>query len=398
MSGAWFTVFKKEMARFFGDKRLLFSTVILPGLMIYLMYSVMGMAMSSMLDTEESVYKVAVANMPSAYEAFLPEESFEIEQISPESLEECKKELSDKTLDLCVIFPENFEASVTSFNTNDTDREIPNIELYYNSTSVESSSAYDSFEAIFNAFETKISNVFDINYVESVEDFQKYDVATDAETTGTLFASILPVLLIVFMFSACMSLAPESIAGEKERGTIATLLITPIPRNQIVIGKICSLACIALLSGISSFLGTFLSMPAMLGSMSDEMSTQYYTASDYVCLVLLILSTVLLFVTAISILSALAKTVKEATTLVMPLMIVVMVISFASMYSTSAKSEFFWYFIPVYNTVQGMVGIFSFTSSPVNLTISVVSNVLFSLLGVFVLAKMFNNEDIIFGK
>lgn len=398
MSDAWFSVFKKEMARFFGDKRLFFSTVILPGLMIYLVYSVMGTAMDSMFDMEEKVYKIAAANMPSAYEDMLSEESFEIEKISADDLEDYKTRLSDKEIDLCVIFPENFEPSVSSFNPNDPNREIPNIELYFNSTSVPSSTAYDLFEGTFNAFETQISNVFDINYAETAEDFKKYDVATEAETTGTLFASILPMLLIIFMFSACTSIAPESIAGEKERGTIATLLITPIPRNQIVIGKICSLACIALLSGLSSFLGTFLSMPALLGSMSEEMSAQYYTVADYAWLVLLILSTVLLFVTVISILSALAKTVKEASTLVMPLMIVIMVVSFASMYETSAKEEFFWYLIPVYNTVQGMIGIFSFTGAPLNFITATLSNVLFSLLGVFVLAKMFNNEDIIFGK
>ena len=398
MSGAWFSVFKKEMARFFGDKRLFFSTVILPGLMIYLVYSVMGTAMDSMLDMEETVYKLAVANMPSAYEELLTEDSFEIEKFSADDLDDYKTKLSDKEIDLCVIFPENFENSVALFNPNDTSREIPNIELYYNSTSVPSTTAYDLFEGTFNAVETQMSNVFDINYAETAEDFEKYDVATEAESTGTLFASVLPVLLIVFMFSACMSLAPESIAGEKERGTIATLLITPIPRNQIVIGKICSLACTALLSGLSSFIGTFLSLPALLGSMSEEMSAQYYTVADYIWLVLLILSTVLLFVTAISILSALAKTVKEASTLVMPLMIIVMVVSFASMYATSAKEEMFWYLIPVYNTVQGMIGIFSFTGAPVNFIVAALSNVVFSLLGVFVLAKMFNNEDIIFGK
>lgn len=70
-----------------------------------------------------------------------------------------------------------------------------------------------------------------------------------------IFSSMLPMLLMIFLFTGCMSVAPESIAGEKERGTIATLLVTPVKRSHIAIGKIIALSIIALLSGISSTLG-----------------------------------------------------------------------------------------------------------------------------------------------
>lgn len=72
---------------------------------------------------------------------------------------------------------------------------------------------------------------------------------------------MLPMLLMLFLFSGCMAVAPESIAGEKERGTIATLLVTPMKRSDLAIGKILALALIALLSGISSALGTVLALP-----------------------------------------------------------------------------------------------------------------------------------------
>ena len=66
-----------------------------------------------------------------------------------------------------------------------------------------------------------------------------------------VFSSLLPMLLMMFLYSGCASVAPESIAGEKERGTIATMLITPTKRSDIAIGKILALAIIALLSGTS---------------------------------------------------------------------------------------------------------------------------------------------------
>lgn len=395
MKNAALSVFKKEMMRFFGDRRLVFTTLIMPGLLIFVIYSVMGQAMSSMLENDESsAYSVSAVNMPTSAEKLFTSDTFDIKKISADKLESEKEKLSEKKRDLCIVFPENFDNAVLNFNPADSDRDIPNVEIYYNSTSITSGYAYDSALTLLNQFETSVSNVFDINGSVNT----KYDVATEADTTGSMFASILPMLLMVLLFSSCMQLAPESIAGEKERGTIATLLITPAPRGQIAMGKILALSCIALLSGLSSFLGTYLSMPALLGEMSDEISTQCYVFTDYLWLIIMILSTVILFVTLISILSAFAKTVKEAATFVTPLMIIIMLVSFASMYSTTCKEELYWYLIPVYNSVQSMIGIFSFTAVSTNLVASALSNVAYSLIGVFVLTKMFNSEKVMFSR
>lgn len=90
--------------------------------------------------------------------------------------------------------------------------------------------------ALLDGYESSLSNKFDINSGSG-----SYDLATDADTAGTFLSSMMPMLLMIFLFSGCMSTAPESIAGEKERGTIATLLITPLRRRDLALGKICCL-------------------------------------------------------------------------------------------------------------------------------------------------------------
>ena len=58
------TILKKELARFFGDKRLAFSSILLPGLLIYIMYTFMGSALSTMFESTEeasSIYAVSVS-------------------------------------------------------------------------------------------------------------------------------------------------------------------------------------------------------------------------------------------------------------------------------------------------------------------------------------------------
>ena len=98
---------------------------------------------------------------------------------------------------------------------------------------------------LLDAYENSIANKFDINAGEGT-----YDLASERDTSATFFAALLPMLLMIFLFSGCMAVAPESIAGEKERGTITTILVTPIRRSDLAIGKITALSVIALLSGI----------------------------------------------------------------------------------------------------------------------------------------------------
>jgi sodium transport system permease protein len=241
-------------------------------------------------------------------------------------------------------------------------------------------------------YETSLSNKFDINNGED-----SFDLASDEDVTGQIFATILPYLMMIFLFSGCMAVAPESIAGEKERGTISTLLVTPIKRNELAIGKIISLSVIALLSGLSSFLGTMLSLPKLMGS-SIDVNTAVYKIGDYFALLGIILTTVLLLISLIAIISAFAKTVKEAGTLIMPLMLIVMLTGVSSMFSKSASTNLAVYFIPIYNSVQSMNGIFSFSTNSIGLAITLVINIVYSVLLAYVLSKMFESEKIMFKK
>lgn len=398
MSNSWFTVFKKELARFFGDKRLVFTTVILPGLLIYVLYTIMGSAMQNVMNVDGSqTYNIDTINMPASLVEMFEENNIEIDQVDISSFEDSRKKLDEKEIELCIVFPSDFVSCISEFKQSGEDYQAPNVEIYYNSSNISSTTAYQLADNILSSFETSVSNVFDINNAPD-GDTSVYDTATKEESAGTMLASMLPMLVLVFLYSACSSIAPDSIAGEKERGTIATLLITPIPRSHIAIGKIAALALISLLSGLSSFLGTYLSMPSLLDAGSDSISTNNYSASAYIQLVLVILSTVLIFVTLISVISAFAKTVKEATTLAMPLMMAVMFVSITTVFGSDAKADFYWYLIPVYNSLQSLIGIFSFSANPANVAISLVSNLVYSSFGVFALAKMFNNEKVIFGR
>lgn len=387
------TIMKKELARFFKDKRMVIVTVFLPGIMIYALYTFMGSAMTDMYTvSEDYVPSVYAVNASEAVAQVCSAADLEITDIGMEKADEIKNEITDQNADLLLIFPEEFDNSVAEYEIS-SGAQAPNIEVYYNSASTDSSAAYSMMMTLLDTYEGSLANKFDVNYGNS-----DFDLASDKDMAGQVFSSMLPMLMLIFLFSGCMSVAPESIAGEKERGTIATLLITPMKRSELAIGKILSLSIIALLSGASSFLGTFLSLPKLMGGAAEGLDASYYMISDYVMLFFVIISTVLLFVGLISIISAFAKTIKEATTVIMPLMLVVMLVGVTSMFGGGAKSGLVYYLIPVYNSVQSMNGIFSFSYSDVNLLVTVGVNILYTLICIFVLTKMFNSERIVYSK
>ena len=388
MKNIW-TIMKKEISRFFKDKRLVLALV-LPGILIYLIYSFLGNGIFSKLGgTDENyVYQIYTANMPEAFkEPFSKTDKIELHAISSEEANAVKDKVADKDTDLLVVFPDDFEEAYEAVK-NGTSETYPQVQLYYNTTRTEGSQAYALFSTLISEFQQEVNP-----YFLAVPQ----DLATAKDTTGMIFSMIAPMLVLMFLFSGCMAVAPESIAGEKERGTFATMLVTPVKRSHIAVGKIISLSVLSLISGLCSFLGLILSLPKLMGGM-EGVSASVYSAGSYLMLLGIILSSVLVIVSLISVVSALAKSVKEATNMIGPMMILVMLLGVSTMFSSGAVGSFFWYLIPLYNSARAMSGIFSFAASPVAVFITIGANVAAAVLLAFALAKMFDNEKIMFNK
>ncbi len=387
------TIIRKEFARFFKDKRMIFTTVLMPGLLIYLIYSFMGQGMmKEFMTDDEYVAKAYVQNMPKELSPMFDELSAEWTTVSQAELEDVKGLIQEKEADVLVVFPENFIAEVDAYDVAGG-QSAPNVEIYYNSTESESQKIYSIITEMLNNYEASMANKLDVNAGDV-----SYDLASKKDVTGQMFAMLLPMLLMSFMFSGCISVAPESIAGEKERGTIATLLVTPMKRSALALGKIISLSCIALLAGVSSFAGTMLSLPKLMGGEESGMDTSVYVLSDYLLLLGVILTTVLVMVSLISIISAFAKSIKEAGTMVSPLMILVMLVGLSPMFGGDAEKSLGMFCIPIYNSVQCMHAIFSFTYQPVQVVVTIIVNVVFAGLMAWALTRMFNSEKVMFSK
>ena len=377
---AIFAIIKKEFSRFFLDKRMVLTTLLLPGLLIYVVYTAIGSITSAIAEVP-STPAVYVQNMPESLSDAIGG-MFEVRQQSV-SDEEAKEQIRQGDIDLLVIFPENFD------ELGATSGEVPSVSIYYYSAETASSSAYSMMVALLDGYEQQISNVFDINSGGDV-----YDLADSSSVSMYILSMIVPMVLIMLMLSGCVSVVLESIAGEKERGTIATLLVTPMKRSSLAVGKILSLSVIAMLSGISSFVGLILSLPNMMGGTGVDFSLAAYGALDYLGLLLVVISTVLVFVALLSIISAYARSTKEANGLIAPVMILIMVCSLCSMFLTSPSIGFF--FIPVLNSALCISSLMAGTFAVAPFVITMCVNLVFAALLSVILTFMFNSEKVMF--
>ena len=276
MKSDLFTIIKKEFARFFGDKRMVF-TALMPGFLIYALYSFMGDGMTQMYEPEDGyVYEINVVNMPQTM-AFLKDiELIEITEIEAKDVDAVKDAIQEDEADILVVFPENFDAEMLAYDVLTATTPAPNVEMYYNSASTESGTAYSIMQELLNGFEQSMANKFDI-----CQGDKEYDLATEEDISAMIISMMMPMLILMMLFSGCLSVASESIAGEKERGTIATLLVTPMKRSDLALGKMISLSTFGLFSGLSSFIGIMLSLPKLMGGSGIDNMSFGYSVADY---------------------------------------------------------------------------------------------------------------------
>ena len=398
------TIFFKELRRFFTEPRML-AALFLPGIIIYIFYSLMGTFMETSFapssgKPENYTYQIVATNNYSStdevaplifdvFDAYLPinesSNKSEYHYINLDQVSEYKEALSNHEYDLLIVFNDNFEDSlkgeISSTKTN--------ISLYYDGSDSISTYLYTVFTSLVDTTYTNFTvNIENGIYVDG-------NVSPENYTFKNIMSFVVPLVTISLLFSTVISICPEAIAGEKERGTLASLLMTPMKRTELVIGKISALSIVSLSSGLVSFLGLVISLPNLYGGGMTLGSL--FSPASFIMLLLLILTTLCVFVTLGLVISAFSKSIKEAGSYLTPIMTILMV---ASIIPFSIDMSGIGYaFIPLLNIVSSMNLLIRETNLDLLLpyiSITAVMNIVLSGVLIFITAKLFNSEKIMF--
>ncbi|MCM1084512.1 MAG: ABC transporter permease [Clostridium sp.] len=374
-----FTVIKRELKGIFKDKLLISQIIFLPFLIM------VGYAMLMVVMSEDTDNNDASAYFVNAPEYMLDGfETMNAERIDAADIDAVKSKIAQKEAQLLIVFPDNFKA----------DTENPqNIDIWYNSADASSVELWSSATIYLNTFQPY---VFTINMSEAVT----YDLSDEEQKTLSLFGSLLPTMLIMVVFITIMNISAEAIAGDKERGFLNTILITPASRGSIAAGKAFSIYILAVIGGLSTFGGMIVSLPK-ISKATGLTANIVYTFSDYALLFAVTMITVFASVSVLLIISTLSGSVKQATSISSVMTFVFMIPSL--LLSTDSFEKVIRNigmrnnFIPIWNTILNIRSVIMLDYKAYDIMISVMVNIVFCIAATAFVAYCFKNEKIVNG-
>jgi len=400
------TVLRKELARVFTDRRLVISAFVMPALTIALLYGVMGVMITRMVeDRQAHQTEIAVIDAPASFTTYIQnhqQEDMTLQLVDASSLPELKGYLFTGELDAILVFEKGFDTRLIHY---ETEANQPEIKIYYNAAedySVDARSRLMS--GLLEDYEAGVltARFGDASYLSAFERADEV-VADPKKVAGKGIGSFLPLLLSIFLFAGGMGVGLDAIAGEKERGTMATMLVTPVRREAIAFGKLLSLGVVAFLSSVSTMVGMIASAPFATFLFSNpEIESEAAAAAGFIispgyiaALLFITIVLTMLYVALICLVSVYARNVKEAGTYITPVYMLVMLLGVLTTFGTGQPN--LWLFgIPIYGNIMLMKMSLSYEMTWQMLALNTGVSLVFLAALVAVIRKMFNSERIMF--
>ncbi len=394
-------VYRKELTEALRDRRTLISTLLVPLLLFPLMSVGFGaLAATLVKKAEEETPRVMLlggSDSPAILEALRASKKFEIVPASPD----WKDKIINKEIRAAIASPDGFGASPEQQNPQ-------TIAIYKYEGELKSSISADTVERSLKAYrDTIVEARLDADHVPSsvLTPFRiKQDnVAPPEKVGGAAFGGIIGYMVILLCLTGGMYLAMDLTAGEKERGTMETILSSPISRLDLVLGKFFLVLTASLVTAALSVLSMGVSFWGMqqlkafdVSKNPDAAGMQLHIGFTAVLSVFLMaLPLAVLFSAGLITISLFAKSYKEAQSYVSPLMILVIVPAVAAMLpgvELTAKLAL----IPILNVSLLCKELVTGTYHWNFIALIFLSTCVYAAAALFLAVKMFQREDVLF--
>lgn len=391
-------IVQKELRRVYSDKKLIVSLFIMPAvLMVGIMVLASRMAMMKEDDINQHIPVVYVQNEPNGFEEFVEQCQVDAKIIPVDDtmeIDAIKDDIIEGDADLLYIFDADF---LNKIDTYDTGSGVPIVEEYYNSSEDYSSAAQASFSAVLSQLQNSILvKRFGTSDAITAFSVDSQVILNEEKASGQLLGQFIPYFVSILMFAGAMGLAVDAIAGEKERGTMASMLLTPTSRKDIALGKMISLIILSGLSAAVYIIIMLVSFPLMFSDADMSGFSISLNAGQIAELVVLLLSMVFLYVAIISLAAVMAKDVKTASSYISPMYLLVMVIGLISMFGGDDNPSTLMYLVPLYGNSLTIQNIMIHNVSIVEYLLNLGSTIVISGLLLAGITKAFNSEKVMF--
>ena len=397
-----FSLYKKEMLDIFRDKKTMIIMVLVPLFLYPCMMLGMMLIMSNISkESLEKTYQIGIVDCEEAkqIEKLLLDEEDEFEYFFEtsvyENAEAGEKALNEQRIDAFINI-DNVEDGRSSY------------EIAFFSSAPDSVSASSYAQTILDAYRIELRN--DI----IKEQFGEYDSvlnpivvstrnsATIEESTGSVFGYIIPFMLITSILMGAVYPAIDVTAGERERGTLETMMTLPIKNSEMMFSKFMAVSTVAVMSALLNLLSMFLVGIYMYDSMQladsafGDMNLWQFTPSVIGLLVCMPIFAMFASAVCLSV-CIFAKSFKEANNYSTPVLLVFMFASMAGMLpnlSLNVKTAL----VPIVNVALFIKAVFELQFDWTNIILVLLSNVVYSIAAVMLMSKLFSSEDVLFGE
>jgi len=390
------TIFKKELIDSIRDRRTLITMVVVPLLLFPILIGISSKIMISQArKAREKTLRIGLMTYNNAREfreSLLGREDVAvIDHIDAELGQQLIKKDS---LDAFILFEKDFDKRVGDMLTG-------RITLYFKATE-EREIEKRRVLTLLNDFERELRSSrfdklnLDLSIIETI-DVDEQNLATPKERLAEVIGGFLPYLFIIFCFMGAMYPAIDLAAGEKERGTLETLLTSPVGRFQILLGKFGVVVLTGILSAAISMLGMYVGI-RQVKEIPPELLNMILSILEFDSIILLIsllLPLTIFFAAILLSLSFFAKSFKEAQSIISPMMIVVIIPAFIGL-MPGIRLTPTTALIPVLNVSLATKGIIADTIVPGMLIEVYLSLIVYAALSIVVCSKIFTREGTIF--
>lgn len=313
---------RKEFKDTVRDKRTLMAMIVVPLLLFPIIFTVVsGLQSDSMEKAMSRELKVAVAGsqVPADLQAQL-ERGQNLRLIPFGQDTSYRRYVRSDSLDAAITVPADFQSRLNNMQTG-------RLQLYYQSTE---EGVEQRLTALLNQYETKLRRerlaMLDISE-EAIQPLQieKMDMSTMQEKIGKYVGGFIPYIFIIFCFIGAMYPAIDLFTGEKERGTIETILTTPVKRIHILTGKMSVVVATGIISALLAIVGLFggLNFAGALPAQITEVTGDILQPQFILLLLSMLIPLTIFFAGILIPISIYAKSFKEAQSIITPINILV---------------------------------------------------------------------------
>ena len=390
------TIFKKEFTDTMRDKRTIITMIIVPLAVIPLMIGLLAKLAQRMQEKAEAekstIAFIGSEHAPDLHGRIGGDTLFVLVPGIAES--DIDTLIRSDSLDGAIVVPPSFSDLVSA------DIQA-SLSIYFRSsnqfnvTERRMRDAIEGYDDDIVSGRIRARNL-DEQIFDAIE-IVRVDIASLQEVLGKTVGGFLPYLFIIMAFTGSMYPGIDLGAGEKERGTLETILSSPASRLEIVLGKFFVVALIGISSALLSMLGLYLGVRATTDIPPQVLEVIWNILNVKVVLMIasLLLPLTAFFAAAILGLSIHSKSFKEAQSTLTPLSIVVIVpvaIGLMPGIDLSVTTAL----IPVLNVSLATKEVIAGTIQPLHLTLSYISLIILASGGIAFCVKWFNREETLF--